>query len=189
MERRQNFTYICYDNEAYMNTGIQRSSATPLSASTTTSPVGPAIVGKREWKKDLAGIAIAHGVDYVATASPAYWPDYLSKMKKAMDTEGPALIHVLAPCPLGWRFPTDQTIKLARLAVQTRYFPLYEVDHGNYKLTTKVLKPLPIEDFLRPQGRFQHLFKPENEAVLKELAQRVEDNWNRITRLCGIVAS
>lgn len=185
LERKHDFTYICYDNEAYMNTGIQRSGATPYGASTTTTPAGSKIAGKMDPKKDLIGVCVAHAVEYVATASVAYWNDYITKVRRAAAVKGPAVIHVLAPCPLGWRFETSETIKLAKLAVQTKYFPLYEVEHGKYKLSLKVPKPVPLEEFLKPQGRFRHLFAPEFAKDLEELRKQVETNWNRITQLCG----
>ena len=185
LERKHDFTYICYDNEAYMNTGIQRSGATPYGASTTTSPAGSKIPGKMDAKKDLIGICVAHGVQYAATASMAYWNDYMTKVRKAASVKGPAVIHVLAPCPLGWRFETSETVKLAKLAVQTRYFPVYEVENGTYKLSIKVPKPVPLEEFLKPQGRFRHLFAPEFASHLEELKRQVESNWTRISRLTG----
>jgi pyruvate ferredoxin oxidoreductase beta subunit len=185
LERKHDFTYICYDNEAYMNTGIQRSGATPYGASTTTTPAGSKIPGKMDSKKDLIGVCVAHGVEYAATACLAYWNDYITKVRRAAAVKGPAVIHVLAPCPLGWRFETSETIKLARLAVQTRYFPLYEVENGKYKLSLKIPKPAPLEEFLKPQGRFRHLFAPEFTKDLEELRRQVESNWSRIAQLCG----
>ena len=185
LERKHDFTYICYDNEAYMNTGIQRSGATPYGAATTTTPAGSKIAGKPDAKKDLIGVCVAHGVEFAATASVAFWNDYITKVRRAAAVKGPAVIHVLAPCPLGWRFDTSQTIKLAKLAVQTRYFPLYEVEKGNYKLSMKVPNPTPLEEFLKPQGRFRHLFAPEFAANLEELKRQVESNWNRVARRCG----
>ena len=185
LERKHDFTYICYDNEAYMNTGIQRSGATPYGASTTTTPAGSKIAGKMDAKKDLIGVCVAHGVEFAATASVAYWNDYMTKVRRAAAVKGPAVLHVIAPCPLGWRFETSETIKLAKLAVQTRYFPLYEVENGKYKLSMKVPKPAPLEDFLKPQGRFRHLFAPEFTKNLEELKRQVDRNWDRINQLCG----
>ncbi len=184
LERKHDFTYICYDNEAYMNTGIQRSGATPFGAATTTTPAGSKIPGKEHPKKDLIGVCVAHGVEFAATASLAYWNDYITKVRRAAAVKGPAVIHVLAPCPLGWRFDTADTVKLARLAVQTRYFPLYEVEQGRYKLNVKVPKPIPLEEFLKPQGRFRHLFAPESKPALDELKRQVESNWNRVAQRC-----
>jgi pyruvate ferredoxin oxidoreductase beta subunit len=189
LERKHDFTYICYDNEAYMNTGIQRSGATPYGAATTTTPAGSKIGGKTDAKKDLIGVCVAHSVEFAATASVAFWNDYITKVRRAAAVKGPAVIHVLAPCPLGWRFDTSQTIKLAKLAVQTRYFPLYEVEKGNYKLSMKVPNPTPLEEFLKPQGRFRHLFAPEFAKNLEELKRQVESNWNRVARLCGEITA
>ncbi len=183
LERRHDFVYVCYDNEAYMNTGVQRSSATPEGAWTTTTPVGKASAGKSGEKKDLIAFALAHHVDYVATASIAYWGDYITKEQKAAEIRGPSLIHVISPCPLGWRFKTDQTIQIAKLAVQSHYFPLYEVERGRYKLNMNP-HPYPLDDFLKMQGRFSHLFQPENAQELKALKDQLDQHWSRIQELC-----
>jgi len=185
LERGHDFLYICYDNEAYMNTGIQRSGATPHGAATTTSPAGTKIPGKPEFKKDFIGICAAHGIEYAATASPAYWNDYITKVQKGLEVEGPAVIHVFSPCPLGMRHDSAKSIELARLAVQTRYWPVYEVEKGKYKLNIKVPKPKPIVEFLKPQGRFRHLFQPQFKYVIDALQRHVDENWKRITKLCG----
>ncbi|MEM2323453.1 MAG: thiamine pyrophosphate-dependent enzyme, partial [Candidatus Bathyarchaeia archaeon] len=185
LERGHDFVYLCYDNEAYMNTGIQRSGATPRGASTTTSPAGRVIPGKREVKKDLIGIAVAHGIPYAATASIAYPGDYIAKVRKAIEVDGPAVIHVLAPCPLGWGSEPSNTIKLARLAVQTRVFPIYEVIDGRYKLNVKVAKPTPVEEYLKLQRRFEHLFRPEFKDELEEIKRIIDERWNRLLELCG----
>jgi pyruvate ferredoxin oxidoreductase beta subunit len=185
LERGHDMVYICYDNEAYMNTGIQRSGATPHGASTTTSPSGSKIPGKPEWKKDFAGICAAHGIEFVATASVAYWNDYMTKVRRAIEVEGPAVIHVLAPCPRGWRCDSADSIKMARLAVQTRYFPVYEIEKGKYKMTVKVPKPVPVEELLKAQGRFNHLFRPEHQGEVERIQKWVDDNWARISALCG----
>jgi pyruvate ferredoxin oxidoreductase beta subunit len=185
LERGHDFVYICYDNEAYMNTGIQRSGSTPHGASTTTSPAGSKIPGKPEWKKDFAAICAAHGIEYVATASVAYWNDYMTKVRKAIEVDGPAVIHVLAPCPRGWRCESEDSVKMARLAVQTRSFPVYEIEKGKYKLSIKVTKPTPVEELLKAQGRFNHLFRPGNEEQITRIQKSVDDNWARICNLCG----
>lgn len=185
LERGHDFLYICYDNEAYMNTGIQRSGATPHGAATTTSPAGSKIPGKPEFKKDLIGICAAHGIEYAATASPAYWNDYITKVRKGLEVEGPAVIHVFSPCPLGQRFPSSDSIKVARLAVQTRYWPVYEVENGQYRLNIKVRKPKPVVEFLKVQGRFRHLFQPQFRHEIDAIQKWVDENWKRITRLCG----
>ncbi|RLI24979.1 pyruvate synthase subunit beta [Candidatus Bathyarchaeota archaeon] len=186
LERWHDFLYICYDNEAYMNTGIQRSSATPRGAWTTTSPAGKVIPGKPEWKKDLIGIAVAHGIPYAATATIAYWNDLITKVRKALEVEGPTVLHVLAPCPLGWRFDPSKTVEISRLAVQTRYFPLYEVENGVYKLSVKVSRPKPVEEFLRPQRRFRHLFTPENRHIIEEIQKNIDEGWERLLKRCGL---
>jgi len=182
-ERRHDLVYICYDNEAYMNTGIQRSSATPEGAWTTTTPVGVASPGKIGPKKDLVAFSLAHHVDYVATACPSYWSDFITKVRKAAEVDGPALIHALAPCPLGWRFKTEQTIQMGRLAVQSRYFPLYEVEKGKYKMSFSP-HAVPLEDFLRLQGRFNHLFQPQYADELNALKSQVDQRWAALQDLC-----
>ena len=185
LERGHHILYVCYDNEAYMNTGIQRSGATPHCAATTTSQAGTRLPGKPEWKKDLIGISISHGIDYAATASVAYWNDYITKVKKALQIKGPSVIHILAPCPRGWRHETADTVKIAKLATQTRYFPIYEFDKGEYKLNVKVPNPLPVEEFLKVQGRFAHLFKQEYSEDIQCIQEWVNSNWARISALCG----
>jgi pyruvate ferredoxin oxidoreductase beta subunit len=186
MERGHDFLYICVDNEAYMNTGIQRSGSTPHGADTTTSPAGSAIPGKPEWKKDLIGICAAHGIEYAATASPAYWNDYMTKVRKGIEVNGPAVIDVLSPCPLGWRHESARSIEMVKLAVETRFFPVYEFEHGKYKLNMTVPKPKPVEELLKAQGRFGHLFKPTyRKEVVDEIQQNVDANWNRILKLCA----
>ncbi|MCD6470273.1 pyruvate ferredoxin oxidoreductase [Candidatus Bathyarchaeota archaeon] len=188
LERGHDFLYICYDNEAYMNTGIQRSGATPHGAATTTSPAGRRIPGKPEFKKDFIGICAAHGIEYAATASPAYWNDYITKVRKGLEVEGPAVIHVFTPCPTGMRFDPSKSIEVARLAVQTRYWPVYEVEKGKYKLNIKVPRPKPLVEFLKLQGRFRHLFQPEFQHEIEALQRWVDENWKRITSLCGETA-
>ncbi|MEM3547193.1 MAG: thiamine pyrophosphate-dependent enzyme [Candidatus Bathyarchaeia archaeon] len=186
LERWHKFTYICYDNEAYMNTGIQRSGATPKGAATTTSPAGEVVPGKLEYKKNLIEIAVAHRIPYAATGTIAYWSDLMEKVRKSLEADGPAVLHFLAPCPLGWRFDPSQTVKLSRLAVQTRYFPIYEVENGAYKLNVKVLKPLPVEEFLKPQGRFRHLFTPKFKYVIEDIQKNVDENWKKLLEKCGV---
>jgi len=185
LERGHDFVYLCYDNEAYMNTGIQRSGATPRGASTTTSPAGRMIPGKRGFKKDLIGICMAHRIDYAATASVGYPNDYIMKVRKAIEVEGPAVVHVLAPCPLGWGSDPSQTMRLAKLAVQTTIFPLYEVEKGKYRLSMKVRKPVAIEEYMKLQRRFRHILRPERKDELEAIRQGVKENWERILRLCG----
>ncbi len=183
IERGHRFLYICYDNEAYMNTGIQRSGGTPRSAWTTTSPVGPAKAGKGESKKDLVAIVVAHHVPYAATASISNWKDLMNKVRRALSKDGPTFIHVLAPCTRGWRFDAAKTIKLSKLAVETRFFPIYEVDDGAYRITVPVPNPKPVEEYLKAQGRYSHLLKPDALAQLEVLKRDVEANYRRLEKL------
>jgi pyruvate ferredoxin oxidoreductase beta subunit len=176
-ERNDDIIYVCYDNEAYMNTGIQRSSATPYAAWTTTT-----ITGKSEHKKNLPMIMAAHGIPYVATASVAYPLDFVAKVRRAASIRGMRYIHLHCPCPTGWRFPSDKTVEVGRLAVQTGLWPLYEIDHGIFKLSD-ICKPLldkrnrkPIEEYIKIQGRFSRVSKEQ----LAELERYVESLWNEI---------
>jgi len=180
LERGHRFLYVCYDNQAYMNTGIQRSSATPRGASTTTSPAGTVIPGKKEYRKDLTAIIAAHGIPYVAQASPSHWADLIRKTRKAVDVDGPSFINVLSPCPRGWRFPTNESIELARLAVETCYWPLYEVVNGEYKITFKPREKKPVREWLKRQGRFRHLMTPQNEEVVNALQEKIDRDWERL---------
>jgi len=183
IERGHKFLYICYDNEAYMNTGIQRSGGTPLGAWTTTTQVGSARAGKQESKKDLVSIVVAHHVSYAATASISHWRDLMTKVRKALSQNGPAFLHVIAPCTRGWRFDSEKTIRMARLAVETRLFPLYEVDDGVYRITFPVSSPKPVEEYLKLQGRFAHLFQPQNAGELEAVKKGVDENYKRLENL------
>ena len=176
LERGHNFLYICFDNEAYMNTGIQRSSATPFGASTTTSPAGKISIGQVTWKKNMPAIAAAHNIPYVATACPSYPFDLMAKVKKGIETSGPAYIHILSVCPTGWRSPTDLTVRIGRLAVETGVFPLYEVENGEYKLNFKFPQLRPITDYMKLQGRFRHL----SEKTIKEIQHRVDKEYTKL---------
>jgi len=175
-ERRHNFIYICFDNEAYMNTGIQRSSSTPFGASTTTSPAGKKSIGQNTWKKNLPAIFAAHEIEYIATACPSYPFDLMNKVQKAKQINGPAYIHVLAVCPTGWRAPTDSAIELGRLAVSTGVFPLYEIENGRYTLNINITEFKPVEEYLKKQGRFRHL----TEDAIKTIQERVISEYNKI---------
>jgi pyruvate ferredoxin oxidoreductase beta subunit len=181
LERGHDFVYICLDNEAYMNTGIQRSSATPYGASTTTSPAGKESLGQITWKKNLPAIAVAHDIPYVATACPSYHRDLMKKVAKAVATPGAAYIHILSVCPTGWRCPTDDAIKVGRLAVRTGIFPLYEVENGQYKMSLSLSKLEPVESYFKTQGRFRHL----TEATVKEIQERVTREYNKLVELSG----
>ena len=184
MERGHDMTYVCYDNGAYMNTGIQRSSATPHFADTTTSPAGEKIPGKMQIRKDLTEVMEAHHLPYVAqTAAVMNFKDLYEKAEKAIYTEGPTFLNVLAPCPRGWGYPTDMLMEMNKLAVDTCYWPLYEVVDGKYKITYKPAKKLPIEEFLRPQRRFKHMFKPGNEWMIEEFQKEVDKRWQELLDL------
>ncbi len=179
LERGHNFTYVCLDNEAYMNTGIQRSSSTPYGAMTTTSPPGSQSIGQSTWKKNLPAIAVAHEIPYVATASPAYHLDLMNKVRKAMAVDGPAYLHVYSVCPTGWGCKPETGISLARLAVQTGVFPLYEVVGGNYTLTQKPKTLKPVVEYLKQQRRFRHL----GEKDIAYIQERTESNYERLKAL------
>jgi pyruvate ferredoxin oxidoreductase beta subunit len=176
LERKHDFIFFCFDNEAYMNTGIQRSGATPYGASTTTSPAGKISIGQTTWKKNMPAIAAAHDIPYVATASPSYPFDLINKVNKAKNIEGPSYIHVLSVCPTGWRSATDSAIELGRLAVQTGIFPLYEIEDGSYTLNMDFTKLRPVEEYLKQQGRFRHL-APEH---IKTIQNRVSVEYAKL---------
>lgn len=178
IERGHNFLYVCYDNQAYMNTGIQRSSATPKGAHTTTSPQGKCIPGKLQFRKNLTEIIVSHNPVYVAQASPSHWGDLLRKIEKGINLEGPAFLNVLAPCPLGWRYSPRDTIKVARVAVECKFWVLYEVEGGKYKINYTPKKHTPLEEWLTLQGRFKHLFEKKNKYVIKELEEEVNRRWD-----------
>lgn len=184
MERGHDMVYVCYDNGAYMNTGIQRSSATPRGAWATTAQVGAAQQGKRQRRKDLTAIMAAHHIPYVAQASISHWKDLTDKAQKAFATQGPAFLNVFAPCPRGWRIGYDKTVEIARLAVQTGFWPLYEVEDGVWRQTVKVHNRKPLEEFLKPQGRFKHVFKPGNEGLLADLQAEVDVAWEEVLGRC-----
>jgi pyruvate ferredoxin oxidoreductase beta subunit len=186
IERGHRFLYVCYDNEAYMNTGIQRSGGTPRGAWTTTSPVGSARVGKAEMKKDLVAIVVAHHLPYAATASISNWKDLMNKVRKALSKDGPTFIHVLAPCTRGWRFDAAKTLKMSKLAVETRFFPIYEVEDGIYRITVPVPNPKPVEEYLKAQGRYSHLLKPEWASQLENLKKEVDSNYRRLEKMCQL---
>jgi pyruvate ferredoxin oxidoreductase beta subunit len=176
MERGHNFVYICFDNEAYMNTGIQRSSATPFGASTTTSPAGKVSIGQVTWKKNMPAIAAAHNIPYVATACPSYPFDLMEKVEKAAATPGPAYVHILSVCPTGWRCSTDLTIRIGRLAVETGIFPLYEVEEGKYKLNFDFPQLKPVTDYMKLQGRFRHL----SQDIIEKIQKRVTAEYQAL---------
>mgnify|MGYP001587371147 FL=1 len=185
MERGHDMLYVCYDNGAYMNTGIQRSSATPYGADTTTCPAGSVIQGKPQPRKNLTKIMAAHDIPYTAQASPSHWMDLVKKVKKALEIKGPKFMNILSPCNRGWRSRTDDAIMLSRLAVETCYWPLYEVENGVTKVTFKPKEKKPLVEFLKPQGRFKHMFAPGNEEMLKKAQEMVDKEWGSLLKASG----
>jgi pyruvate ferredoxin oxidoreductase beta subunit len=168
------------------NTGIQRSSATPEGAATTTSPVGKAIPeGKERPRKDLTRIIVAHDSPYVAQANPAYYNDLIKKVQKALNTEGPTFLNILSPCPRGWRHDSSQSIEIAKLAVSTGVWPLYEVENGNYRITYRPKKRRPFREWLESQGRFKHLLSEQNKQVVERLGKEVEEKEKKLLALAG----
>lgn len=193
VERGHDFLFVLYDNEAYMNTGIQRSGGTPLGASTTTSQAGTSVPGKLEKKKPIAEIMVAHDMPYVATAAPYYWKDLITKARKGIEVDGPAFLHAFAPCPRGWRSDSSKSIELSRLAVETCVFPLWEAVNSEYQLSTpsKVIalapqKKKPVKEYLQVQGRFRHLFTPKNEKIIEEIQRQTDEKWKRLLKKCGM---
>jgi pyruvate ferredoxin oxidoreductase beta subunit len=186
MERNHDLVYVCYDNGAYMNTGIQRSSATPMYADSTTTPVGTESNGKLQPRKDLTAIIADHRVPYVAqTTFLGNFSDIHRKAEKAIYTEGAAFLNVMAPCPRGWRYETADLMKICRLAADSCYWPMFEVEHGKWRLTYEPKKKLPVEDFLRAQGRFRHLFRPENEHLIEQFQKEVDRRWEDLLYQCA----
>ncbi len=184
MERGHDMVYVCYDNGAYMNTGIQRSSATPRFADTTTSPAGKVIPGKQQPRKDLTEILANHHIPYAAqTLAMGDFHDITQKAEKALYTKGGAFLNVLAPCPRGWRYNTEDLMQINKLAADTCYWPLYEVVDGVYHITYKPANKLPVEEFLKVHGRFKHIFAPGNEWMIEELQKEVDERWQRLLEL------
>ena len=186
VERRHSFLYVCLNNEAYMNTGVQRSSASPLGANTTTSPAGKVQSGKSVVQKDLTECMVAHEMPYVAQSIPGRWRDLVSKAEKAFSIEGPSFINVLAPCPLGWICDPADTVEISMLAADTCIWPLYEVEYGQYKLTYKPKEKKPVDEYLNAQGRFRHLFKGEDGAAIRQTIQEnVDRKWDLLLKKAG----
>jgi len=186
LERGHRFIYICLNNEAYMNTGIQRSGATILGTWTTTTPVGEAIPGKPQWRKDLTAIVAAHGIPYVAQTAPHAWKDLMTKVERAAQVDGPAFLNVLSPCDRGWRYEPQDTIRISKLAQDTCVWPLYEVDHGQWKLSYRPARKLPVTEWLKSQGRFAHLLREENRPIVEEIQKRVDREWEALLKRCGV---
>ncbi|MCK4593815.1 pyruvate synthase subunit beta [bacterium] len=183
VERDEDFIYVCYDNEAYMNTGIQRSGSTPMFAATSSTPVGSVWKGKPQRRKNMLMIMAAHRIPYIATASLAYIPDLKRKIKKAAEVtrngEGLAYLHVHQPCPTGWYFDPAKTVEVGRLAVQTGAFPLVEVDHGEFKISVKPKELKPVKEYLEPQRRFRHI----TEEQLEILQTYTNGDWEALLKM------
>ena len=187
LERGHRFLFVCYDNEAYMNTGVQRSGATPFGASTTTSPAGSESWGKAQQRKDMTAIAVAHHVPYVAQAAATHWHDLSVKVERAVAADGPAFLNVLTDCPVGWGHEPRLFKQVLDTAVDCRYWPLYEVVDGDYRLTYTPAQPVPVADWLALQSRFAHLLRPENAAVVADIQAQVEREWDELIGRCGEV--
>ena len=185
MERGHDMVYVCYDNEAYMNTGIQRSSSTPRFADATTTPVGTVSYGKVQNKKDLTEIMAAHHIPYAAqTTFLGNFKDLHEKARKAIYTHGPCFLNVMSPCPRGWDYPAQDLAELCRLAVDTCVWPLYEVENGEWRMTYTPKQKLPVEEFMKRQGRFRHMFKPGNEWMIEAAQAWVDQRWEALLNRC-----
>jgi pyruvate ferredoxin oxidoreductase beta subunit len=184
LERGHRFIFVCYDNEAYMNTGVQRSGATPFGASTTTTPAGTASLGKAQLRKDMTAIAVAHHVPYVAQAASVHWHDLSEKVERAAAAEGPAFLNVLTNCPVGWGHEPRASLEIMNAAVETCFWPLYEVTEGRYRLTYVPERVRPIEDWLRGQKRFAHLLRPEASGTLRNIQRQVDEEWAALRLRC-----
>jgi 2-oxoisovalerate ferredoxin oxidoreductase beta subunit len=181
IERNTDAIYFMYDNEAYMNTGIQRSSATPFGAWTTTTPADMDGTWKTEPKKSMMAIVVAHKIPYAATVSIGFPEDFVRKVEKAKNIKGPRFIHAFCPCPPGWKYSPENTIKLAKLGVNANVFPLYEVENGVYKISMKPSKPRPVKEYLESQGRFKHL----KDEMIAQMQERTDRTWNNLLALEG----
>jgi pyruvate ferredoxin oxidoreductase beta subunit len=177
MERGHRMLYVCYDNEAYMNTGIQRSSGTPRGTQTSTTPVGKVVPGKTQYAKNLTEIMVAHNIPYVAQATPGFPKDLSDKVEKALSVDGPSFMNVLSPCPRGWRYEMEESMEMARLAVDTCFWPLFEVENGKLRVSRKPKEKVPVVEWLKKQGRFRHLFKEQNRHIIDEIQKDVDRNW------------
>jgi pyruvate ferredoxin oxidoreductase beta subunit len=189
VERGHNILYVCYNNEAYMNTGVQRSGATPKGADTTTAPVGKVSKGKTQYRKDLTEIMVAHGIPYVAQAVVGNWRDFMNKVEKALSMEGPKFINIFQPCRLGWAYEPEKTCEMGRLAADTCVWPLYEVVNGEYRITYKPKVKKPVSEWVSPQGRFRHLMKPDNKPLLDQIQAFTDKNWDNLLKKEAISAA
>ncbi len=186
LERGHDFLYVCYDNQGYMNTGGQRSGATPYGASTETTPAGKSDIGNEMIRKDIIQIVGGHGLKYIAQANVAFIDDLALKAKKALAMDGPRFLLVLQPCTNLWKYPTSQYVNIGKLATETNFWPLYEIEDGNYVINYVPKNPKPVEEFLKGQGRFKHLFKPENKEVIEKIQGMVDKNWAELKKVSGM---
>jgi len=189
LERGHKFVYVCLNNEGYMNTGIQRSSATLLGAWTTTTPSGDDVTGKTEWHKDMTRIVAAHNIPYVAQAATHNWKDLMTKVRKAEQADGPAFINVLTPCDRGWRFDTDKTMEVSKVMVEAGMWPLYEVIDGVWKMSSGSRKRRPVVDALKMQKRFSHILNGDDPSMVDEIQRRVDEEWDSLQALCEMSAA
>lgn len=186
LERGHDFLYVCYDNEGYMNTGGQRSGATPYGANSETAPSGRESFGKTQQRKDLMEIVNAHHVKYLAQANVAYLADLKKKAEKALNTSGPSFLLVLQPCTNQWKFPTSEYVAIGKLATETNFWPLYEIENGSYVINYVTKQRKPIEEFLKTQGRFKHLLKDsKNKSVIAEIQKVIDENWEALQKKAG----
>jgi pyruvate ferredoxin oxidoreductase beta subunit len=184
LERGHRLLFVCYDNEAYMNTGVQRSGATPFGAATTTSPSGETSFGKAQQRKDMTAIAVAHHVPYAAQAAASHWQDLSEKVERAAAADGPAFLNVLTDCPVGWGHEPKIGLRVLNAAVDSLFWPLYEVVDGRYRLTHQPKTVVPVEEWLRPQKRFAHLLRPEHAELVEEIQRRIDADWEDLLRRC-----
>ena len=184
LERGHRFLFVCYDNEAYMNTGVQRSGATPFGAGTTTSPVGAQSFGKAQKRKDMTAIAVGHHVPYVAQAAASHWHDLSLKVERAVAVDGPSFLNVLTDCPLGWGHEPRFGNHILDTAVESLFWPLYEVVDGSYQLTYRPERPVPVEKWLEGQARFAHLLRPENRVHVEQIQAQVDQEWAELLERC-----
>ena len=184
LERGHRFLFVCYDNEAYMNTGVQRSGATPFGAGTTTSPVGAQSFGKAQKRKDMTAIAVGHHVPYVAQAAASHWHDLSLKVERAVAVDGPSFLNVLTDCPLGWGHEPRFGNYILDTAVESLFWPLYEVVDGSYQLTYRPERPVPVEKWLEGQARFAHLLRPENRVHVEQIQAQVDQEWAELLERC-----
>ena len=182
MERGHDVLYVAYDNEGYMNTGGQRSSATPVGADMETTPIGKKSSGNKIPRKDIMEIVKAHHVKYLAQANVAYIEDLRKKAKKALETEGPSFLLVFQPCTNVWKFPISDYVKVGKLATETNYWPLYEIENGKYIISMEPQGPKKIEEYLKTQKRFKHLFAPENKELVKNIQANIENEWKELLK-------